>query len=320
LSKKSSNFFLLGNGKTIIAKAVAARLAETNEQRKDMKFIHTKMANLLEVIQEQEDESKNHPSPFFKVTAANFKSKWSGQTEITLTAMFKIAQLNGPAVLFIDEVENLFASRSDPSGKDSAGDGIVQLFLDLTTNNPKVIFIGATNYPWLIDEALHRRLLPTYIRMPTRDERLELLMKLFREGDHFLTKSTLEYIADETEGYSFDDVTTLREDALKFSRKVARESTYFKLTPKVEGYEETWTPCMEDEKGAKRKQYKQLLSTSRGVAFPTITKEMLEHCLAKKLPSVSKETIEKNDLFHEKGKTAVEEKMRAKYKKNKENS
>ncbi len=271
-----------GNGKTTIAQALATRVNETCS-------------------------NKQAPMPYFKVTTANFKSKYTGQTDITLTALFKLAEINGPSILFIDEVEELFASRSGKEGEDTVGTGSVQTFLTLLSTYTKVFFIGATNFPWLIDEALHRRLCPTYIRMPTRDDRLKLLKVLFSKLDHFLLKKDFETIADETEGYSFDDLYNLKEDVRRIIRQYTRESTYFKKTPSRGDYETTWTPCLQNEPGAEQKNYTNLLSEGVGIAYPTISMVVVKHSLSLRTPTVSKETIEKNDKFFEKGKAGVDE-------------
>ena len=289
LFKKSHNTGALlygppGNGKTTIATAVATLVAEASEGT----------------------------MPYFKITAANFKSKWTGQAEITLTAAFKLAHLNGPSIMFIDEVENLFASRSE--GDSSGGSGIVQCFLGLMSTYQKVFFIGASNYPWDIDEALLRRMCPVYIRMPTRQDRLKLIKSLFEDEDHFLLKKDFEDIADRTEGYSFDDICKLKLMLDSVVQKITRHSKYFKQTPPIEGYEVCWTPCMEYEEGATERNYKSFVKKNHpeGLVHPTITMALVEHALTQKTPSVSKETIELNDLYFEKGKTAVDERNEAK--------
>lgn len=272
-----------GNGKTTIAKALATVVANASK------------GNM----------------PFFKVTAANFKSRWSGQAEITLTAIFKLAHMNGPSIMFIDEVEHLFASRAD-GGSENSGAGTVQLFLDLMSTYGDVFFIGATNFPWHIDEALLRRMCPTYIRMPTKEDRLQLIKRLFNKLDHFLLKKDFDTIAEKTDGYSFDDLYNLKEAVTSTRLRITRHSKFFKKTPPVEGYEVSWTPCMEYEEGATAKTYQSILNSSHGLVYPTITMALINHALSLKTPTVSKETIEYNDLFFEKGKSAVDERIEAK--------
>ena len=153
----------------------------------------------------------------------------AGQSEITLTSVFKIAKLNGSSIVFIDEVETLLMSRNDAHWQDKDGDGTVQLFLDLITGHPEVFFMGTTNTPWRIDEAVIRRFIPTYIRMPTCDDRWKLLK------DHFILNSLLRL----PNTASLDDIGNFIDEMSNFDRIVAGNSEYFKLNPEVEGYEQT---------------------------------------------------------------------------------
>ena len=275
-----------GNGKTTIATAIATVVAEASEGS----------------------------MPFFKVSAANFESKWRGQADITLTAAFKLAQINGPSIMFIDEVERLFRSRSEEG--ESSGSGTVQCFLDLMSTYRDVFFIGATNFPWYIDDALLRRMCPTYIRMPTRTDRLKLIRNLFAHEDHHLLKKDFDMIVEKTEGFSFDDICKLKDEMDSTIRYITRQAKYFKQTPKMEGYEVCWTPCIENEEGATPMSYKSMVSKKNpdGLVHPPITRTVVEHALNLKAPTVSKEQIELNDLFFEKGKSGVDERPKEKSK------
>ena len=277
-----------GNGKTTIATAVATLVAEASE------------GNM----------------PFFKVSIANFTSKYVGQAEITLTAVFKLAQINGPSILFIDEVEEILASRK---GVQKSGAGVVTCFLDLMSTYRDVFFIAATNFPWHMDEAVLRRMFPTYIRMPTRKDRLQMLKSMFANEDHFLLKKDFDALADKTEGFSFSDLDQMKILVHKCVQKITRQAKYFKQTPHVEGYPVSWTPCMEYEDGAVAKTFRSMVDRNNkdGVVHPTITRALVDHVLTQITPTVSKETIEYNDLFFEKGKSAVDEAEEAKEKQKK---
>lgn len=251
--------------------------------------------------------------PFFKISIGNFTSKYVGQAEITMTAAFKLAHINGPSILFIDEVEEILASRSD---KRKSGPGIVQCFLDLMSTYKDVFFIAATNFPWDMDEAALRRMFPTYIRMPTKQDRLRMLKDLFSDADHFLLRKDFDAIADKTEGFSFSDLHQMKVRVVKCVRKITKQAKFFKQTPHVEGCPVTWTPCMEYEDGAVAKTYRSMVNRNHKdrLVHPTITRDVVHHVLTQITPTVSKETIENNDLFFQKGKSAVDEKLEAKEK------
>lgn len=172
--------------------------------------------------------------------------------------------------------------------------------------------MGTTNTPWRIDEAVIRRIAPCYITMPTSDDRRKMLKALLKDEDHFILKEDLESLVSATAEYSFDDLGNLMHEVSNFVRMVTIKSEYFKLTPEVEGYEETWTPCFRHEKGAKRRTYEDLVYSGCGIALPTITKEVVDFVISKTTPTVSTETVEKCNLFYEKGKRGVDEMLRAK--------
>jgi len=292
LFKKSRNTAALlygpaGNGKTTIATAIATLVAEASE------------GNM----------------PYFKVTASNFKSMYTGQAEITLTAAFKLADINGPSIMFIDEVEQLFASRG---GGDKRSDtGLVQCFLELMSTYRNVFFIAATNYPWDIDDALLRRMCPTYIRMPTKSDRLQLLHNLFADEDHFLLKKDFETFAERTEGFSFDDICKLKYEVDKAISKITKHSQYFKQTPPIEGRQVSWTPCMEYEEGAIKRTYRSFVNkrNKEGLVHPSITMAVIDHAFSLKKKTVEKETIELNDMFFQQGKEGVKELLKGQDKK-----
>jgi katanin p60 ATPase-containing subunit A1 len=76
-----------------------------------------------------------------------------------------------------------------------------------------VIVLGATNFPWDIDEALRRRLEKRiYIPLPDLNGRVALLRINLREVT-LDDDVDLEKIADRLDGYSGADVTTVCRDA-----------------------------------------------------------------------------------------------------------
>lgn len=259
-----------GNGKTTIAKAAATLCGNT---------------------------------PFFKVSVDSLLSKWKGQSEKAVRALFKIAQLNGPSIVFIDEVEALFQSRSGSDGKDNVGTGLVQLFLDMVSTYNKVYLLCATNCPWEVDEAFYRRYRPIYITMPTREERLILLKKVFnKKRNHLLVRQDFEEICDMTEGFSFDDLNKVHSLCITFLHNFTSAANFMKPTINKRGRTATWTPCHKYETGAIKIKAKEIPDTGRiGFVHQPITRAVVNHIIDGFHPTVSKETIEKNDTFCRRG-------------------
>ncbi|HYG70305.1 MAG TPA: CDC48 family AAA ATPase, partial [Anaeromyxobacteraceae bacterium] len=114
-----------GNGKTLLAKAVA-REAEAN-------FIATKSSDLL--------------------------SKWYGESEKQVSRLFQRARQVAPTVIFIDEIDALAPQRGGGLGEPAVTERVVNTILaemDGLEELQGVVVIGATNRPTLLDPALLR--------------------------------------------------------------------------------------------------------------------------------------------------------------------
>ena len=52
-------------------------------------------------------------STFFSISASSLTSKWVGEGEKMVRALFAVAKVHQPAVVFIDEIDSLLTSRSE---------------------------------------------------------------------------------------------------------------------------------------------------------------------------------------------------------------
>jgi len=181
-----------GTGKTMLARAVAA-------------------------------ESK---STFFSISASSLTSKFMGESEKLVRALFQIAKALAPSIIFVDEIDSILTQRAD-SGEHEASRRIKNEFLvqwsDLQSaaagksNNEdvrRVLVLGATNLPWAIDEAARRRFVRRqYIPLPEPFTRRVHLEKLLSHQKHGLTSADIDDLVTMTDGYSGSDLTALAKDA-----------------------------------------------------------------------------------------------------------
>ncbi|WJX14649.1 microtubule-severing ATPase [Trifolium repens] len=172
-----------GNGKTMLAKAVASESEAT----------------------------------FFNVTAASLTSKWVGEGEKLVRTLFMVATSRQPSVIFIDEIDSIMSTRT--TNENEASRRLKSEFLiqfDGVTSNPDdiVIVIGATNKPQELDDAVLRRLVKRiYVPLPNENVR-KLLLKHKLKGQAFsLPNRDLEMLVKDTEGYSGSDLQALCEEA-----------------------------------------------------------------------------------------------------------
>ncbi|PVZ97252.1 hypothetical protein BB558_006533 [Smittium angustum] len=157
---------------------------------------------------------------FFSISSSTLTSKWVGEGEKMVRALFAVARVNQPSVIFIDEIDSLLTQRTD--GEMEGTRRIKTEFLiqfdgcGTTSEDDKILVIGATNRPQEIDEAARRRFRKRlYIPLPDSGGRKTIMENLLKKQSHCLTESEIEDICKKTKGYSGSDMDGLcREAAL----------------------------------------------------------------------------------------------------------
>jgi fidgetin-like protein 1 len=154
---------------------------------------------------------------FFNVSASLMTSKWIGEGEKMVKALFQVALVEQPAVVFIDEIDSLLCQRSDTEHESSRRmktEFLVQLDGAATGADDRVLIVGATNRPQELDEAARRRLVKRlYIPLPEHAARVQLLTKLLSDNLHCLTADNIEEVGRLTDGFSGADMKNLCQEA-----------------------------------------------------------------------------------------------------------
>ncbi|KAM9365828.1 fidgetin-like protein 1 isoform 1-T2 [Pholidichthys leucotaenia] len=156
---------------------------------------------------------------FFSISASSLTSKWVGEGEKMVRALFAIARCHQPAVIFIDEIDSLLSQRMDgehDSSRRIKTEFLVQLDGAATAAEDRILVVGATNRPQEIDEAARRRLAKRlYIPLPEGAARQQIITNLMSREKNQLREEELESVVTATEGFSGADMTQLcREAAL----------------------------------------------------------------------------------------------------------
>ncbi|CAI5981183.1 unnamed protein product [Closterium sp. NIES-64] len=172
-----------GNGKTMLAKAVAAEARAT----------------------------------FFNISAATLTSKWMGESEKLVRALFAVAAQRQPSIIFIDEIDSVLSARAANEHEASRRlktEFLLQFDGVLTAQSDHVVVIGATNRPQELDEAVLRRLVKRiFIPLPDAAARSALLRHLTRGRDFALSDADMQRIVSLTQGYSASDLKALCQEA-----------------------------------------------------------------------------------------------------------
>lgn len=156
---------------------------------------------------------------FFSISASSLTSKWVGEGEKMVRALFAIARCHQPAVIFIDEIDSLLSQRTDgehDSSRRIKTEFLVQLDGAATAAEDRILVVGATNRPQEIDEAARRRLAKRlYIPLPEATARSQIVTNLMSQEKNQLREEELDCVVTATEGFSGADMTQLcREAAL----------------------------------------------------------------------------------------------------------
>ncbi len=171
-----------GNGKTLLARAVAGEIE----------------------------------AAFFTVRPSDIMSKWVGEAEKNVSALFAEARGRDRAVIFIDEIEALAPVRTGEAS--SVMTRVVpQLLAELEGVSGRgpgaLLFIGATNAPWDLDPAILRpgRFdVKVYVGLPDREARAAIL-SLELSGRPIEVGFDFDAVAGALSGYSGADLRRLVE-------------------------------------------------------------------------------------------------------------
>ncbi|KAF7232433.1 hypothetical protein EG68_07749 [Paragonimus skrjabini miyazakii] len=168
-------------------------------------------------------------STFFSISASSLTSKWVGEGEKMVRALFAIARIHQPAVIFIDEVDSLLTQRSETEHESSRRiktEFLVQLDGVATGQDERLLFVGATNRPQELDEAARRRFVKRlYIPLPDLKARTRIVENLLRQQRHRLAATDFAVVAQRTKGYSGADMANLcREAAMGPIRSLSLEA------------------------------------------------------------------------------------------------
>jgi len=115
-----------GNGKTLLAKALAGSVKRT----------------------------------FFSISASSLMSKFMGEGEKMMRGLFKLAEELGPSIIFFDEIDSILSSRGENEHEASRRmktEFLVQFDGVGSSTNNDVLIVAATNRPFDLDNAVLRR-------------------------------------------------------------------------------------------------------------------------------------------------------------------
>merc|ERR1712086_866107 len=149
-------------------------------------------------------------------------------SESNVREVFDKARSAAPCVLFFDELDSIGTARGSGGGGDAGGAGdrvMNQLLTEIDGVGAKknVFFVGATNRPELLDEALLRpgrldQLI--YIPLPDLPARQGILESTLRKCP-LAPNVPISFLSQKTEGFSGADLAELCQRAAKAAIRAA---------------------------------------------------------------------------------------------------
>ncbi|PCJ22543.1 MAG: hypothetical protein COA94_09000 [Rickettsiales bacterium] len=158
---------------------------------------------------------------FISIKGPELLTMWFGESEANVREIFDKARGAAPCVLFFDELDSVGAARGSSQGDaGGAGDRVMNQLLtemDGVGGKKNLFFIGATNRPDILDEALIRpgRLdQMIYIPLPDLPSRFSILKAVLRKSP-IAQNVSIEFLSQMTENFSGADITELCQRAIK---------------------------------------------------------------------------------------------------------
>lgn len=177
-------------------------------------------------------------STFFSLSASSITSKWLGESEKLIRALFACARQFQPSIIFIDEIDSLLQIRGDNENEAMRRvktEFLLQFDGMNSSSGERIVVIGATNRPGDLDEAARRRFTKRIlIPLPDRTARLAILQKLLTSVACNLNSKDFDRLVQRTEGFSAADISALANDvALNPIRELDTKSILTKPTESI---------------------------------------------------------------------------------------
>ncbi|KAJ3344086.1 hypothetical protein HDU93_003249 [Gonapodya sp. JEL0774] len=175
-------------------------------------------------------------STFFSISASSLTSKWVGESEKMVRALFALARHLQPSVIFVevtevnamgaafiarfhlvDEVDSILTERHEnehDASRRLKTEFLIQFDGVATTAGDRVLVLGATNRPQELDEAALRRFTKRiYIPLPEPKTRESLIRKFLDDQKHELSSRQVQSVVSQTDQFSPSDLHALAREA-----------------------------------------------------------------------------------------------------------
>lgn len=230
---------------------------------------------------------------FFSVSSSDLVSKWQGESEKLVRALFEMARKEKPSIVFIDEIDSLASARSDNESESSRRiktEILVQM-QGVGSDQSGVLVLAATNIPQNLDSAIRRRFEKRIcINLPELEPRLNMFKIHIKGTPNTLTEDDFKTLAGMTDGFSASDIANVVRDALMNPIRKMQTATAFKQRP-----DGKYMACDPSEPGAIRKTLMEFNGDEIGT--PDVTMDDFLNALKNVKKSVGPDDLKAIDEF-----------------------
>ncbi|WOL18573.1 hypothetical protein Cni_G27370 [Canna indica] len=150
---------------------------------------------------------------FINISMSSITSKWFGEGEKYVKAVFTLASKIAPSVIFVDEVDSMLGRRENPGEHEAMRKMKNEFMVNWdglrTKDKERVLVLAATNRPFDLDEAVIRRLpRRLMVNLPDAANR-EKILRVILSKEELAPDIDLEVVANMTDGYSGSDLKNL---------------------------------------------------------------------------------------------------------------
>ncbi len=153
---------------------------------------------------------------FFEAKGSGLLSKFFGESSKIISGLFSKARKMQPSLIFMDEIDSIAAKREggiDESSRRVLGQMLSEMDGFDSRREDKVLFMGATNKPWDLDDALLSRFQSKiYVPLPDGASRKAIFEVHLMGAD--LSGVNLQELVDNSAGYSGRDIAGLCQEAV----------------------------------------------------------------------------------------------------------
>lgn len=155
---------------------------------------------------------------FYAVKCSDVVSKWVGESERNIAALFAAARKNDRAVIFFDELDSLFFKRGQDVHNDRRVNELLQQIDGFAGGGAGLMILGATNNPWAVDGAAMRPgRFSQKIYIPLPDDCARRAMISARLSKTRVDGAIdVEYVIAKTDGFSGADIAELFDRATDY--------------------------------------------------------------------------------------------------------